>query len=116
MAHLFDAFMETCIEMKKTRVDDAVGGYRIEWTEGVEFQAAVNKDRSLQARIAEKEGVTEVYTVTTPKGVGLDFHEVFKRKSDGATFRVTSNAKDSETPKTASFSFEQVTAERWTLT
>lgn len=116
MARLFEQFMEDCVELKKTRIDDDVGGYEIKWTEGVVFRAAIIKDSSLRARIAEKEGVTEVYTVTTDKGIGLDFHEVFKRVRDGATFRVTSNAADSATPKAASFSFEQVTAERWSLT
>lgn len=116
MSNLFERFMEPCIEMKKTRVDDDVGGYKIVWSEGVTFRAAIIKDKSLQARIAEKEGVTEVYTITTDKGVGLESGEVFKRKRDSATFRVTSNATDSETPKTASFSFEQVAAERWALT
>lgn len=102
--------------MKKNRTDDELGGFVIEWTEGVQFRAAIIKDSSLRARIAEKEGVKEVYTVTTDKGVGLEAGEVFRRDSDGATFRVTSNAKDSETPTVASFVFEQVSAERWTLT
>lgn len=113
---LFEAFMTPCVEMKKTRTDDPLGGFDIAWTEGVTFRAAVVKNSTLQARIAEKEGVTEVYTVTTEKGVGLDFHEVFKRLSDGAIFRVTSSAQDSKTPEVASFSFEQVSAERWSLT
>lgn len=116
MGSLFESFMESCTEIKKMRVDDAVGGYELTWADGVKFRAAIVKDSSLRARVAEKEGVTEVYTVTTDKGVGLDFHEVFRRDSDGAVFRVTSNAKDSETPKAASFAFEQVTAERWALT
>lgn len=115
MARLFELFMEPCVEIVKVRTDDPVGGSNIEWHEGVHFEAAVIKDKTLQARIAEKEGVTEVYTVTTRPGVGLDFHEVFRRVSDGQIFRVTTNARDSKTPKMASFAFEQVNAERWSL-
>lgn len=115
MANLYEAFFEPCVEIVKIRSDDAVGGSNIEWREGGRFNAAIVKNNSLQARVAEKEGVTEVYTVTTKTGVGLDFHEVFKRESDGQIFRVTSNAKDSQSPKVATFSFEQVNAERWSL-
>lgn len=112
---LFEAFYTPCVMMEKKRTPDGLGGYTTEWTEGAEFMAAIVKNDTLQAAIAEKQGVTEVYTITTPVGVGLDYHEVFRRVSDGATFRVTSNAKDSETPNMASFSFEQVKAERWEL-
>ena len=113
---LWEYFMESCIRIDKKTVDDGQGGYETEWTEGARFRAAVVKNKTLAARVAEKEGVTEVYTITTEPGVKLDFHDVFKRTSDGLTFRVTSNARDSETPDMASFAFEQVHAERWELT
>jgi hypothetical protein len=83
--------------------------------DGAQFDAAVTKDSSMQARMAEKQGVTEVYTVTVNKGMPLDFHDVFRRESDGAIFRVTSNITDSETPARASFQIGQVTAEKWVL-
>lgn len=112
---LFDMFMEECIEMKAERSPDGLGGFKTAWVEGVNFHAAVIKNNTLAASVAEKQGVTEIYTVTTPPGVGLKHYEVFKRKRDGATFRVTSNAEDTKPPKMASFSFEQVKAERWEL-
>ena len=112
---LYRLMMEPCTEIRRVRHDDEQGGYDYQYEDGVAFDAAIVKDRTLAARVAEKEGVTEVYTVTTPAGVGLDFHELFRRNSDGAVFRVTSSAQDSKPPKAASFSFEQVTAERWTL-
>ena len=113
---LWEYFMESCIRIDKKTVDDGQGGYDTYWTEGARFRAAVVKNKTLAARVAEKEGVTEVYTITTEPGVKLDFHDVFKRLSDGLVFRVTSNARDSETPDMASFAFEQVHAERWELT
>lgn len=113
---LFEYFMETCIRIDKKTVDDGQGGYETEWMEGARFRAAVIKNKTLAARVAEKEGVTEVYTITTEPGVKLDYHDVFKRLSDGLIFRVTSNTRDSETPEVASFAFEQVNAEVWKLT
>ena len=113
---LIDVMMEECRIMDKISVPDGYGGFRYVWTEGALFNAAIVKDSSMQARIAEKEGVSEVYTITVPKGVVLDYHDVFKRMQDLSTFRVTSNITDSETPSVASFQIGQVTAERWDLT
>lgn len=112
---LYKSAMEPCVMMDKVSVPDGIGGFTHEWTDGAEFLAAIVKDSTMQAKIAEKQGVTEVFTVTVPKTVQLDFHDVFKRKSDGAVFRVTSNIVDSQTPKVASFQFGQVAAERWVL-
>ena len=109
-------FMERCTMLEKKRLPDGQGGFTTGWTDAGPFMAAVIKDSTLAARVAEKQGVTEVYTVTTPTGVGLEFHDVFRRDSDGATFRVTSNARDSRPPAVATFAFEQVNAERWELT
>lgn len=107
--------MTPCVMIVKAREPDGQGGTTTDYAEGAEFEAAITKNRTLEAVRAEKEGVTELYLVTTAKGVGLDYGETFKRMSDGAMFRVTSNAKDSETPKAASFAFERVRAERWKM-
>lgn len=115
MSHLFEEVFEECTLLDKKSVPDGLGGYTKKWMDGAQFVAAINKDNSLQARVAEKQGVTEVYTVTTYKGTELDFHDVFRRASDGLTYRVTSNIKDSETPPRATFQIAQVTAERWDL-
>ena len=109
-------FMARCTMLEKKRIPDGQGGFKTGWADAGPFMAAVVKDNTLAARVAEKQGVTEVYTVTTPTGVGLEFHDVFRRDSDGATFRVTSNAIDSRPPDAATFAFEQVNAERWELT
>lgn len=115
MSNLYKEFMEPCRMLDRKSVPDGLGGFNYEWTDGAEFDAAVVKDNTLAARVAEKQGVTEVFTVTVPMNVKMEFHDVFKRLSDGCTFRVTSNTKDSHTPKVASFQFGQFTAERWEL-
>ena len=112
---LIDAFKTDCVLMDKHSVPDGIGGFTYEWTEGAQFSAAIVKDNTLQARVAEKEGVTELYTVTINKDLPLGYHDAFKRISDGAIFRVTSNVTDSKTPSVASIQFGQVTAERWEL-
>lgn len=112
---LIDAFKGPCVVMDKAKVPDGEGGFTTAWREGAEFDAAIVKDTSLEARIAEKDGLTNTYTVTTPADAALEFHGVFKRKSDGQVFRVTSNGDDRRTPPVASFQFEQVSAEEWSL-
>lgn len=107
--------MTDCTMLDKRTVPDGQGSYEQQWVEGATFQAAIIKDSSMQARMAEKQGVTQVYTVTVNKGLPLDFHDVFRRESDGAIFRVTSNITDSETPARATFQIGQVTAEKWVL-
>lgn len=115
MGHLFEDVFEECTLIDRRTVSDGMGGYTKEWVDGAKFSAAVNKNSSLEARVAEKQGVTDVYTVTVYKGVELEYHDVFRRKSDGLTYRVTSNSKDNETPPRATFQIAQVTAERWDL-
>ena len=107
--------MEKCRFVDKSRVPDGEGGYTVEWTDGAEFDAAIVRDPTMQARIAEASGVSSVYTVTVGRGVPVDFHDVFRRLRDGAIFRVTSLGSDKQTPEVATFQFQQVFAERWEL-
>lgn len=99
---------------KRTEAD-GYGGYTTSWVEGAEFQAAIVLDTSMQARIAEKQGVTALYTITTNKAFNLQYHDVFKRLSDGKIFRVTSDGDDKKTPVSASLNMRQVSAEEWVL-
>ena len=113
---LIDDFKTRCVLLDKTRTPDGEGGWVTEWTEGAEFEAAIDASNSIEARVAEKQGVTSLYTVTVSKNAMLEYHDVFRRLSDGKVFRVTSDADDIQTPARASFQFAQVTAEEWKLT
>lgn len=110
---LFESFMVPCQLVEKTRVPDGEGGWITAWADGPEFNAAIVLDSTIEARTAEAEGVTGVYTVTVPKNVSLEFHDAFRRLSDGQVFRVT-KVNDS-TPDVATFEFNQVQAESWEL-
>lgn len=112
---LLQEYMEPCQLIEKKRVPDGEGGFITSWTDGAEFKAAVVCDTSMQARTAEKQGVTSLYTVTCEPNAKLEYHDVFRRLSDGKIFRVTSDWDDVQTPKRATFQFSQVTAEEFTL-
>lgn len=106
---------EDVVMLEKERISDGEGGFITEWQEGVQFQAAITFDNSIQGRIAEKQGVTSRYTITTNKSAKLEFHDVIKRLKDGKIFRITSDGDDVQTPDVASFQFLQVTAEEWNI-
>lgn len=114
--NLVQESMTQCVLLLRDQLPDDEGGLvPSAWEEGDRFQAAVVCDQSLQARMAEKQGVTGLYTVTCVPGIVLEYHDVFRRLSDGKVFRVTSDGGDRKTPPRASFQFSQVTAEEWEL-
>ena len=112
---LLDSMMDDCVILDRVKTSDGVLGFRSVWTDGDAFRALVKKDTSTEARLAEKQGVTEVYTVVTARGFGLEYHDVFRRLKDGAVFRVTANQRDSEAPDASSVQIGKVSAERWEL-
>lgn len=107
--------METCVMIDKTSVSDGRGGFDYVFVDGAEFQAAIILDSSIQAKIAEQQGVTGIYTVTTQKSINLQYHDIFKRSSDSKVFRVTSDGDDKKTPVSATLNMRQVSAEEYTL-
>lgn len=112
---LIENLMEKCRILNKTRVDDAYGSETITWSEGTSFDASIIKDSTTEAIVAEKQGITEIFTVVVKKGFSLSYNEYFKRVSDGQVFRVTSNVTDSEAPGQSTIRIAKVTAEKAVL-
>lgn len=112
---LLSEAMENCIMLDKTTIADGYGGYIQKYVPGAEFNAAITLNSSMEARIAQQQGVTALYTVTTTKTLNLQYHDVFKRIRDDKIFRVTSDGDDKHTPASASLNMRQVTAEEWSL-
>lgn len=110
---LLSEAMEKCIMQDKATVSDGRGGFTTTWTDGAEFDAAIVYNSSIQARMAEAQGVKSLYTITTAKNVNLQYHDVIKRASDGKIFRVTSDGDDNKTPNSATLNMRQVTAEEF---
>jgi hypothetical protein len=113
MSLLSDA-LERCVMMHKTSRDDPYGGDDIIfWQDGATFNAAIVFNASMQARIAQAQDVTSLYTVTTARSKVLEYHEIFRRLRDGKIFRVTSDGDDVYTPRAAGLDMRQVTAEEY---
>ena len=112
---LYEAMMVPCVLMEKVRVSDGLGGWTTTWTEGASLNAAILKNSTLQAAIAEKDGFEEVYTITVDRNIDVDFHDVIKRVSDGQCFQITSKPKDNRSPEFSVINFGQFTARAWDL-
>lgn len=112
---LLDEAMEECTMLDRVSMPDGQGGTLPAWVDGAPFRAAIAFNSSMQARMAEKQGVTALYTVSTRKNVNLQFRDVFRRESDKKIFRVTSDGDDNRTPASAGLNMRNVTAEEYKL-
>ena len=112
---LIDCMMVPCVFMEKKQTPDGSGGNDADWVDGEPLQAAIVRDASTEARIAEAAGTVEAYTVTVSRSVHLKYHAVIKRLSDGKTFRITSDNAEKKTPLCTALDIAQSTAEAWRL-
>lgn len=113
---LVTAMMEPFVMLDKRSVSDGLGGFTREWIEGAQFDASAILDTSTTARVGAVQGLTSLYTVTTHKNINLQFHDVFRRISDGKVFRATSDGDDKASPAVSALDMRQVSAEEYTLT
>lgn len=113
---LIDCMMTPCVFMVPHREPDGSGGYTPTWEPGEPLMAAIYRDTSTEAQIAEKAGTVRAYTVTVRRDVHLNYHDVIKRLSDGETFRITSDSGEKQTPSCTALDMAQSTAEAWRLT
>ena len=95
---LLDWMKVPCVMMDRTTVNDGMGGFVQTWVEGATFDALIRKDSAPEQVVAQQQGAAEVFTVMVDKSVPLEYHDVFKRLSDGAIFRLTSNTLDAAAP------------------
>ena len=109
---LLSDFARSCVLMEKTRVEDGEGGYTLVWKNGISFKNYQALDTSMEARRAEKEGVTSVYSALVDKALPIEYGDYFKDAETGLTYRVTSNPSEKESPKSATFALKYFTAER----
>lgn len=109
---LLDDFARPCVLLEKTRQPDGAGGWTTVWVDGAEFQNYQALDTSMEARRAEKEGVTSLYSALVDKAIPIEYNDYFRDEITGDTYRVTSEPSDKESPKSASFSLKYFTAEK----
>jgi len=107
--------MEKCHIIDKFTSDDAYGGSVVGYRVGASIDAAIIKNSTTEAIVAEKQGASEFFTIVTNKGSMLDYHSIIRRDSDSEYFMVTSREKDSEAPARSTIQISKVNAERWNV-
>lgn len=112
---LYEAMMEDFSIIEPRRVPDGASGSYVTYEEGMSFKAAITLNSTMEAMIAEKQGVTSVYTVTTRRNMLLRHDDIIRRKSDGQVFRVTTNSADNKSPRVGTIDLATATAEKWEL-
>lgn len=109
---LLNDFARDCVLLEKSRVSDGEGGYITTWSEGASFRNYQALDTSMEARRAEKEGVTSVYSALVEKAVPIEYGDYFKDRETGETYRVTSEPADKQAPRSSTFPLKFFTAEK----
>lgn len=112
MTALWQRMRAAFVELAETRKPDGEGGWNVSVAESRPFSAtlaAVSKGEHEQGGAPAG---SATFTLTAKLGDCPKFGRRFKRVSDGAVFRVTSNPTDMRTPTPASFQFEQAACER----
>lgn len=112
--NLLEYATEKCVFVNQSIITDDRGSNVTTYTDGAPFEAAFELTNSLNEAVAMAQGVKGIYRVTTARNVRLEFHQVFKRLSDGRYFRVESK-DDAKTPETATINMRIVRADEWEL-
>ena len=112
--NIYDEAFTDCTFIIETKERDKYGSWKKAYKDGETFRAAIPFQNSVQDRVAQQQGVKDIYDVYT-KDLTLDFHDIFRREKDGTIFRVTSNGKDNKTPDSAWLKASKVSAEIFVL-
>lgn len=115
MSPMMESMARQCIMQEKRTVPDGEGGFFTAYQDGAPFKCYPDLQSSVQARQAEKLGVTSLYDVLIPKNVPLSVGDIYRDETLGAYFRVTQNPKEKSTPETSTLDLNFFTAEKTEL-
>lgn len=114
MNTILEEYKEDCVLMNEVYSPDGYGGYKTVYSEGVSFKAVIKQDTSLQAKIAEQQGVVDTFSVVTDKGFILKFPMVIKRTIDNTYLQITSESVNVP-PDSSPLNMRKVSAKKFEL-
>lgn len=114
-SNMLDEYSKEYTIINKTIVPDGLGGVKTEWVDGAVIEMAESFDNSVEMKIAEKQGVTAVYSFLAKNNIVLDYHTVLRRNDDSVTFRITSKSEDLKTPESSPLEARKYDAELFTI-
>ena len=104
-------FFEDFIIQSKVYVDTGFGTFEPQYTDGANFRAGISTNSSVEAQIAERNGMKTIYTIVHLPSIALHKDDRVRRIKDGRMYRITSDSADMITPAMADVRYAQVTAE-----
>lgn len=111
---ILEAFFKPCHMLDRTTVTvSGLFGPQERWIEGAALDAAFLKDSSAEVKVAEANGLKELYTVVIHKPIALKKGDALRRDADGLTLLVTGNTVDWEAPEMATVQIAKTTAKVW---
>lgn len=110
LSPMMESLAHECVMQDKSTVSDGEGGVITTYKDGAEFKCYPALDTSALARIAEAQGSKSSYNINVLKSVQIGVGDIFRDKTDGAYFRVTSPPK--ETPATSHLDLKGFSAEK----
>lgn len=102
------------VVLNRVLVSDGYGGQKYDIVEGLQFKGYAKLDTSLQGEVAEKQGVTGLYTLAYPRDIELPSLTIIRRIKDGKIFRTT-KLDGNPTPDISSLNMKVTRLEDYTL-
>lgn len=113
-SELLNEFTEEFAFMNYVDVDDGYGGYTQEWREGAHFTGILLKSNENQDLVSGAQTNTTFYGIKIPRNVPMEYKTVFKRLSDGKTFRCKAD-EGMRTPSFSQLDIRQMPIEEWVI-
>lgn len=77
------------VVLNRNLTSDGLGGQEYTIVEGLSFEGVLILNTSIEGQIAQKQGVTGIYTFAYPKNLNIPPKTILRRVKDGKIFRTT---------------------------
>lgn len=105
---------EDYIVLNRVMQSDGLGGQMYTIVEGLSFKGLIILNQSIEGQIAQKQGVTGIYTFAYPKNLKIPPKTILRRIKDGKIFRTT-DLEGNATPDISSLNMRVTRLEDYTL-
>ena len=113
-SNMLDQYVKKYTIINQIQTYDEIGGTYIDYVDGPVIELADSFDNSTEMKIAQKQGVTAVYSFIAKSNVILPYHTILRRE-DGVTLRITLNTEDKKTPESSPLDARYYEAELFTI-
>lgn len=113
---VMDSLMEDFARLIPSEASpDGLGGHDQTWTDGAPFRAFLREERTGETREAQRMIEAPRLLLVVSGDVSLAYHDIVKRQSDGAVFRLLSDTENRRTPAMSAVHIAAAVCERWAL-